>query len=120
MNKIELIKEHKEDTLAGLNALLDKLYSLKEYTNEHGEIKEGLEADDKWKDYVLNTTKDISKYEKLRHKIQNNDFNFTITEINDIALVFFYLKCTWEKQIELLQKAITESDKVFKELTSSK
>ena len=87
MNKIDLIKEHKEDSLAGLNALLDKLYSLKEFENEHEEIKEELKSkgDDTWRNYVLSMTKDIVKYEKLRQKIINDDFNFTTVEINDLA-----------------------------------
>ena len=87
MNKIDLIKEHKEDSLAGLNALLDRLYSLKEFENEHEEIKEELKSkgDDAWRNYVLNMTKDIVKYEKLRRKIINDDFNFTTVEINDLA-----------------------------------
>ena len=120
MNKSDLIREHKEDTLAGLNALLDRLYSLKEFENEHGEIKEELQSqgDETWKNYVLNMTSDIVKYEKLRRKIMNNDFNFTTEEIFDLAQVYFYLNCSWKKQIEMLEKAVVESDKIFKELTN--
>lgn len=122
MNKIDLIKEHKEDSLAGLNALLDRLYSLKEFENEHEEIKEELKSkgDDTWRNYVLNMTKDIVKYEKLRRKIINDDFNFTTVEINDLAQVYFYLSCSWKKQIEMLEKAIIESDNMVKELTEVK
>lgn len=122
MNKIDLIKEHKEDSLAGLNALLDRLYSLKEFENEHEEIKEELKSkgDDTWRNYVLNMTKDIVKYEKLRRKIINDDFNFTTVEINDLAQVYFYLSCLWKKQIEMLEKAIIESDNMVKELTKVK
>ena len=119
MNKIDLIKEHKEDSLAGINALLDRLYSLKQFENEHGEIKEELmsQGDDVWKNYVLSMTKDIVKYEKLRQKIINGDFNFTTVEINDLAQVYFYLSCSWKKQIEMLEKAVIESDNMVKELT---
>lgn len=116
-HKIELIKEHQSDSIAGINALLDRLYELKEYTNEHGEIKTELEADDQWKNYILGMVKDITKYEKLRQKLINGDFNFTTVEINDIALIYFYLQTSWTKQIEMLEKAKDEASNLFKELT---
>lgn len=116
-DKITLIKEHQSDTIAGLNALLDRLYELKEYTNEHGEIKTGLEAEDQWKNYVLSMAKDTTKYEKLRRKVLNNDFNFTTAEINDIALVYFYLATSWTQQIELITKAKVAAEDLFKKLT---
>ena len=116
-HKIELIKEHQSDSIAGINALLDRLYELKEYTNEHSEIKTELEADDQWKNYILGMVKDITKYEKLRQKLINGDFNFTTVEINDIALIYFYLQTSWTKQIEMLEKAKDEAGNLFKELT---
>lgn len=116
-HKIELIKEHQSDSIAGINALLDRLYELKEYTNEHSEIKTELEADDQWKNYILGMVKDITKYEKLRQKLINGDFNFTTVEINDVALIYFYLQTSWTKQIEMLEKAKDEAGNLFKELT---
>ena len=88
LNEVDLEKRQDRN---GRNYISGKVIFLVDQTygdkDEHEEIKEELKSkgDDTWRNYVLNMTKDIVKYEKLRQKIINDDFNFTTVEINDLA-----------------------------------
>lgn len=115
--KINLIREHTEDSIAALNAYLDKMYELTDkFFNEKGELLENLKKDKKLESFLIRTRKDTVKYEEVRKKLINKDFSLTLKEINLIALSFLYCKESWKRQIESLQMAIEQSEKLIKEL----
>lgn len=115
--KINLIKEHIEDSVAALNAYLDKMYAFTDkYFNEEGKLLENLEKDEKLESFLIRTRKDITKYEKVRKKLINKNFDLTLKEINLIALSFLYCKESWKRQIESLQIAVEQGEKLIKKL----
>lgn len=116
-NKLSLIKEHKSDAIAALNAYLDKIYYLTDtFLDENGNLLEGLTYDEKPVNFVKSLTKDTQEYEKVRKKLIEDNFDLTLYEINLVGLSFYYLNQSWQKQIKQLLAAVEESNKIVEVL----
>lgn len=117
MTKLDLIKENKEPAIAALNSYLDAIYNLTDkYFDDNGELYPFLPEDKKVLDFIEETRKDALKYEKVRRKLIDNDFNLSLYEINLIGLSFFHSFKTMATQIENLTKARNEIEKIWKQL----
>lgn len=118
--KIELIKEFQEPAIAALERYLDSIYNLTdEYFNESGQLIEGLTPDEKVENFIKETRAEAQKFEAVRHKLVNKDFNLSLFEVNLIAAVFLFVQQVWEKDIKKLQKANEEAKKVYERLVSA-
>lgn len=116
-NKLSLIKEHKSDAIAALNAYLDKIYYLTDtFLDKNGNLLEGLTYDEKPVNFVKSLTKDTQEYEKVRKKLIEDNFDLTLYEINLVGLSFYYLNQSWQKQIKQLLAAVEESNKIVEVL----
>lgn len=119
--KIQVIKEYKTSALAALNSYLDRIYDLTDkYFNEDGTLKEGLTRDEKLETFLLELKADAKKYEDVRKKIIDEDFNLSLKEINLIALSFIYVQTSWEKMINNLNKAIENTKLIISQLIDKK
>lgn len=119
--KIQLIKENKDAAVAALNSYLDKIYNLTDqYFTEDNQLKEGLTKDEKLEKFLIELRDDASKYESVRRKIIDEDYNLSLIDINHIALAFTYVSATWQAMIKNLTKAIEETKPIISKLMEDK
>lgn len=119
--KLSLIKENKDAAIAAINSYLDRVYDLTDkYFNEDLSLKEGLTPDEKVEKFIRELRSDCVKYESVRQKLINSDFNLSLYEINLVGLSFMYVVQTWKKQIEMLTKAKSEAENIVQSLLAKK
>lgn len=126
--KIQVIKEEKESAILALTLYLDSIYNMtdKFFDNMIQEVdgeekvvrvlKEGLVKDEKLENFIKELNNDCSEYEKVRRKVQNDDFNLSLQEISRIGLAFTYAGAITQKKIEENQKALAQINKIIKTL----
>ena len=119
--KIQLIKENKDAAVAALNSYLDKIYNLTDqYFTEDNQLKEGLTKDEKLEKFLIELRNDASKYESVRRKLIDENYDLSLKEINYIALAFTYVSATWQTMIKNLTKAIEETKPIVSKLMEKK
>lgn len=119
--KIQIIKDNRDAAIAALNSYLDKIYGLTDqYFTSDGKLKEGLTKDEKLEKFLLELKEDASKYEFVRRKIIDEDYNLSLIDINHIALAFTYVSATWQTMIKNLTKAIEETKPIISKLMEDK
>lgn len=115
--KIQLIKENKDAAVAALNSYLDKIYNLTDqYFTEDNQLKEGLTKDEKLEKFLIELRNDASKYESVRRKLLDENYDLSLKEINYVALAFTYVSATWQTMIKNLTKAIEETKPIVSKL----
>ena len=119
--KIQLIKENKDAAVAALNSYLDKIYTLTDqYFTEDNQLKEGLTKDEKLEKFLIELKNDASKYESVRRKLIDENYDLSLKEINYVALAFTYVSTTWQTMIKNLTKAIEETKPIVSKLIEKK
>ena len=119
--KIQLIKENKNAAIAALNSYLDKIYNLTDqYFTEDNQLKEGLTKDEKLEKFLIELKNDASKYESVRRKLLDENYDLSLKEINYVALAFTYVSTTWQTMIKNLTKAIEETKPIVSKLMEKK
>ena len=115
--KIQLIKENKDAAVAAINSYLDKIYNLTDqYFTEDNQLKEGLTKDKKLEKFLIELRDDASKYETVRRKLLDENYDLSLKEINYVALAFTYVSATWQTMIKNLTKAIEETKPIVSKL----
>lgn len=119
--KIQIIKDNRDAAIAALNSYLDKIYGLTDqYFTSDGILKEGLTKDEKLEKFLLELREDASKYESVRRKIIDEDYDLSLIDINHVALAFTYVSATWQTMIKNLTKAIEETKPIVSKLMEKK
>ena len=119
--KIQLIKENKDAAVAALNSYLDKIYNLTDqYFTEDNQLKEGLTKDEKLEKFLMELKNDASKYESVRRKLIDENYDLSLKEINYVALAFTYVSATWQTMIKNLTKVIEETKLIVSKLMEKK
>ena len=119
--KIQLIKENKDAAVAALNSYLDKIYNLTDqYFTEDNQLKEGLTKDEKLEKFLMELKNDASKYESVRLKLIDENYDLSLKEINYVALAFTYVSATWQTMIKNLTKTIEETKPIVSKLMEKK
>lgn len=119
--KIQLIKENKDAAVAALNSYLDRIYNLtNQYFTEDNQLKEGLTKDEKLEKFLMELRNDASKYESVRRKLLDENYDLSLKEINYVALAFTYVSATWQTMIKNLTKAIEETKSIVFKLMEKK
>lgn len=119
--KIQLIKENKDAAVAALNSYLDKIYNLTDrYFTKDNQLKEGLTKDEKLEKFLIELKNDASKYESVRRKLIDENYDLSLKEINYVALAFTYVSATWQTMIKNLTKAIEETKPIVSKLMEKK
>lgn len=116
IEKINLIRDNREDAIAALNVYLDKIYTLTDDYFENGRLKEGLTPNAKLEKFILELRADADKFESVRRKLINNDFNLSLEEVNYVALGFVYIAESWQSQIKNLTLAVEQAQTIIKTL----
>lgn len=118
-DKIAIVKNFKEPAIAALNSYLDRIYSLTDdYIDENNLLKENLQEDKKVLSFINELKVDAKKYENVRTKLLNDNFCFTLVEINYIALAFYYSIEIMKKQKETIENTISSLNDIVKKLMS--
>ena len=119
--KIQLIRENKDAAVAALNSYLDKIYDLTDkYFTEDNQLKEGLTKDEKLEKFLMELKNDAYKYESVRRKLLDENYDLSLKEINYVALAFTYVSTTWQTMIKNLTKAIEETKPIVSKLMEKK
>lgn len=119
--KIQLIKENKDAAVAALNSYLDRIYNLtNQYFTKDNQLKEGLTKDEKLEKFLMELRNDASKYESVRRKLLDENYDLSLKEINYVALAFTYVSATWQTMIKNLTKAIEETKPIVSKLMEKK
>ena len=116
VEKINLIRDNRDAAIAALNVYLDKIYKLTEDYFEDGKLKEGLSSDAKLEKFILELRDDATKFESVRRKLIDNDFNLSLEEVNYVALGFVYMAKSWQSQIKNLTLAVEQARTITKTL----
>ena len=116
IEKINLIRDNRDAAIAALNVYLDKIYKLTDDYFEDGKLKEGLSSDAKLEKFILELRDDATKFESVRRKLIDNDFNLSLEEANYIALGFVYMAESWRSQIKKLTLAAEQAQAITKVL----
>lgn len=116
VEKINLIRDNRDAAIAALNVYLDKIYKLTDDYFEDGKLKEGLSSDAKLEKFILELRDDATKFESVRKKLINNDFNLSLEEVNYVALGFVYMAESWQSQIKNLTLAVEQARTITKTL----
>lgn len=119
--KIQIIKENRDAAVAALNSYLDRIYNLtNQYFTEDNQLKEGLTKDEKLEKFLMELKNDASKYESVRRKLLDENYDLSLKEINYVALAFTYVSATWQTMIKNLTKAIEETKPIVSKLMEKK
>ena len=118
VEKINLIRDNRDAAIAALNVYLDKIYKLTDDYFEDGKLKEGLSSDAKLEKFILELRDDATKFESVRRKLIDNDFNLSLEEVNYIALGFVYMAESWRSQIKKLTLAVEQAQAITKVLVA--
>ena len=116
VEKINLIRDNRDAAIAALNVYLDKIYKLTDDYFEDGKLKEGLSSDAKLEKFILELRDDATKFESVRRKLIDNDFNLSLEEVNYVALGFVYMAESWQSQIKKLTLAVEQAQAITKVL----
>ena len=116
VEKINLIRDNRDAAIAALNVYLDKIYKLTDDYFEDGKFKEGLSSDAKLEKFILELRDDATKFESVRKKLIDNDFNLSLEEVNYVALGFVYMAESWKSQIKNLTLAVEQAQAITKVL----
>ena len=116
VEKINLIRDNRDAAIAALNVYLDKIYKLTDDYFEDGKLKEGLSSDAKLEKFILELRDDATKFESVRRKLIDNDFNLSLEEVNYVALGFVYMAESWQSQIKNLTLAVEQARTITKTL----
>ena len=116
VEKINLIRDNRDAAIAALNVYLDKIYKLTDDYFEDGKLKEGLSSDAKLEKFILELRDDATKFESVRRKLVDNDFNLSLEEVNYVALGFVYMAESWQSQIKNLTLAVEQARTITKTL----
>ncbi len=116
VEKINLIRDNRDAAIAALNVYLDKIYKLTDDYFEDGKLKEGLSSNAKLEKFILELRDDATKFESVRRKLIDNDFNLSLEEVNYIALGFVYMAESWQSQIKNLTLAVEQARTITKTL----
>ena len=116
VEKINLIRDNRDAAIAALNVYLDKIYKLTDDYSEDGKLKEGLSSDAKLEKFILELRDDATKFESVRRKLIDNDFNLSLEEVNYVALGFVYMAESWQSQIKNLTLAVEQARTITKTL----
>ena len=116
VEKINLIRDNRDAAIAALNVYLDKIYKLTDDYFEDGKLKEGLSSDAKLEKFILELRDDATKFESVRKKLVDNDFNLSLEEVNYVALGFVYMAESWQSQIKNLTLAVEQARTITKTL----
>ena len=116
MSKIELIKQYKETAIAALNNCLDSMYNLTDkYFDKEGKMLALPERNEKVENFIQEVRADTQKYESVRRKLIDENFDLSLYEINLVALSFNFTIETMKKQVENLTRTI----EVLSDLTAA-
>lgn len=103
--KIQIIKDNNEVVKESINAYLDSIYELTEkFFDEEGNLKEGLPSDEKAENFIKSIKEDAPRYESLRRKIIDKDFNLSLTEIAMCGLSLMFMRVQFENQIKRMEE----------------
>lgn len=107
MSKIELIKQYKETAIAALNNYLDSMYNLTDkYFDKKGKMLPLPERNEKLESFINEIRIDTQKYESVRRKLIDENFDLSLYEINLVALSFLFTTEIMKKQINNLTQTI--------------
>ena len=107
MSKIELIKQYKETAIAALNSYLDSMYNLTDkYFDKEGKMLPLPKRNKKVENFIQEVRADTQRYESVRRKLIDENFDLSLYEINLVALSFNFTIETMKKQVENLTRTI--------------
>lgn len=107
MSKIDLIKNYRKSAIAALNSYLDSMYNLTDkYFDKEGKMLPLPEKNEKVENFINEIRTDTQKYESVRRKLIDENFDLSLYEINLVALSLLFTTETMKKQVNNLTQTI--------------
>lgn len=116
--KIEIVRKNKDPALAALESVTDRIYDYTDtFLNKEGNLMTAKLGDYRAQQYFLNLREDAKKYESVRSKLLNDNFDLSLSEVNYVALSFFYCEKNLQDQADAMLKAASFAHDLYEELT---
>lgn len=116
--KIQVVKDNKSAALAALESVTDRIYDITDtLLNNKGNLMTAEIKSYKTQQFLINLRKDAKKYENVRVKLMNDDFNLSLLEINYVALSFKFCSDNLKEQSELYLRSSKLSAELYQTLT---
>lgn len=116
--KIQVVKDNKSAALAALESVTDRIYDITDtLLNNKGNLMTAEIKSYKTQQFLINLRKDAKKYEDVRVKLMNDDFNLSLLEINYVALSFKFCSDNLKEQSELYLRSSKLSAELYQTLT---
>ena len=117
--KIDLIIKNKDPACAALESVTDRIYDLTDdLLNDKGRIMTAKIGNYQAEEFVKDLREDAEKYEAIKTKLESNNFDLSLIEINKIALAFYFCVCNLDDNIKALTKAKDLSENLLQSLMS--
>ena len=117
--KRDIVVKNKDPAIAALEAVTDRIYDITDpLLNDKGQLMTAKIGNFQVESFLKDLREDSTKYEKLKQKLQSGDFNLSLTEINYIALAFYFCEENLRGQVDTLNKAINLSKTLRLDLMS--
>ena len=111
--KLFAVQQNRGAAIAALDSYLDYIYDLHDkFFEENDQLKEGLVHDQRAEDLITSSKNNANKFESVRRKLLDNDFNLSLLEINYIGLAFFFTSSRMRARVKELETAIREINDV--------
>lgn len=115
--KINIIKEHKSAAIAALDSIIDLTDSYySRYFDSNGKLVEGLAPDEQVENLIKDLKDDSAKYEIVRMKLQQDDFNLSALEISRIGIAFFFVELRLKSEREMIENAMKLSNTLYTQI----
>lgn len=117
--KLYILQQEKENIIAALDSYIDYITMLEEsFFNEDGSLKLGLPPDERVENLIKSSNESKVRYENVRQKLINDDFNLSLLEIDYAMLALKFVIIKLNNNIKTFSSAKEKIEDIIKVLVN--